>query len=64
MVASPEDSAIAFAAAWNEADAGSLAELFAEDADFVNVVALWWRTRTQIQDNHADGFRRMFPRPS
>ncbi|MEX5295678.1 SgcJ/EcaC family oxidoreductase, partial [Kocuria sp. CPCC 205268] len=47
------------AAAWNDADAGSLAELFAEDADFVNVVVLWWRTR--IQDDHAYGLRRMFP---
>ena len=30
--------------------------LFTEDADFVNVVGLWWRTRAQIRDNHAYGF--------
>lgn len=39
----------------------ALAALFTEDADFVNVVGLWWTTREQIRDNHAYGFRHMFP---
>lgn len=62
MIVSPEDIATGFAAAWNAADAQLLAECFTEDADFVNVVGLWWRSRTQIRDNHAYGFRYMFPR--
>ena len=61
MTTSPVDIATGFAAAWNAADAGLLSELFTEDADFVNVVGLWWRTRSQIRDNHAYGFRHMFP---
>jgi uncharacterized protein (TIGR02246 family) len=61
MTTSPEEVATRFAAAWNAADAGLLSELFTEDADFVNVVGLWWRTRAQIRDNHAYGFRHMFP---
>ncbi|MHA7288630.1 SgcJ/EcaC family oxidoreductase [Arthrobacter sp. MDT3-24] len=50
-----------FAAAWNAADPEALAALFVEDADFVNVVGLWWTNRHQIRENHAIGFRRMFP---
>jgi uncharacterized protein (TIGR02246 family) len=61
MTATPEEIATGFAAAWNAADAGLLSEFFTEDADFVNVVGLWWRTRAQIRDNHAYGFRHMFP---
>jgi uncharacterized protein (TIGR02246 family) len=61
MITSPEQIATGFAAAWNAADAGLLSELFTEDADFVNVVGLWWNTRSQIRDNHAYGFRHMFP---
>ena len=57
----PAAVAEAFAAAWNAADADALAELFAEDADFVNVVGVWWRRRRQIRVNHALGFRWMFP---
>lgn len=50
-----------FAAAWNAADPAALAALFVEDADFVNVVGLWWTNRRQIRDNHAYGFKHMFP---
>lgn len=50
----------AFAAAWAARDAGALAALFAEDADFVNVVGLWWRDRTAIERAHAYGLRRIF----
>ena len=57
----PAAVAEAFAAAWNAADADALADLFAEDADFVNVVGVWWRRRRQIRVNHALGFRWMFP---
>ena len=51
----------AFADAWNAGDATALAALFAEDADFVNVVGLWWSRREDIEAAHAYGFRRIFP---
>lgn len=61
MTASPRDIAEEFASAWNSADPDALAALFVEDADFVNVVGLWWTNRHQIRENHAIGFQRMFP---
>lgn len=57
---SPEGIAEGFATAWNAADAEALAELFVEDADFVNVVGLWWSSRTRIRAAHDYGFRRIF----
>jgi uncharacterized protein (TIGR02246 family) len=61
MTPSPRIIAEDFAAAWNAADPVALAALFVEDADFVNVVGLWWTSRRQIRDNHAYGFKHMFP---
>lgn len=59
--ASPAAVAEAFEAAWNAADADALADLFAEDADFVTVLGVWWTRRRQIRLDHARGFRWMFP---
>lgn len=56
----PENIATAFAEAWNAHDADRLAALFVPDADFVNVVGLWWRDRQQIRQAHAAGFERIF----
>lgn len=56
----PESVARRFVEAWNRADADALAEVFSEDADFVNVVGFWWHGRRQIRHNHAIGFRDMF----
>lgn len=56
----PAQVAEGFAEAWNAADAAALAELFAEDADFVNVVGLWWTSRRRIRAAHEYGFRRIF----
>ncbi|MCT9869688.1 SgcJ/EcaC family oxidoreductase [Paenarthrobacter aurescens] len=61
MTPSPRDVADGFARAWNVADPVALAGLFVEDADFVNVVGMWWNNRRQIQFNHDYGFRHMFP---
>lgn len=55
-----EDIAQRFATAWNSADADALASLFTEDADFVNVVGLWWSSRDRIRSAHEYGFRRIF----
>ena len=49
-----------FAAAWNGGEAAAIAALFADDADFVNVVGLWWRRRRDIEKAHAYGFERIF----
>jgi uncharacterized protein (TIGR02246 family) len=42
-----------FAEAWNRHDMKALSMLFAEDADFVNVVGLWWKGRSEIEKQHA-----------
>jgi uncharacterized protein (TIGR02246 family) len=42
----------AFIDAWNRHDMKALAALFAEDADFVNVIGLHWRGRAEIEKNH------------
>lgn len=56
----PEQIAEEFARAWNAADAAALAALFVADADFVNVVGLWWEDRDFIRAAHNYGFRRIF----
>ena len=55
-----EDVPAAFIAAWNRHDMAALAALFTEDAEFVNVVGLWWRTRAEIEAAHAATHATMF----
>lgn len=43
----------AFADAWNRHDMEAFGEIFAPDADFVNVTGTWWSGRTAIERNHA-----------
>ena len=45
MFESGEAVVRAFFDRWNAGDADGIGALFAEDADFVNVVGLWWRSR-------------------
>ncbi len=49
-----------FAEAWNEHDAASIAALFVDDADFVNVVGIWWEDRSAIERAHAYGLDTIF----
>ena len=49
-----------FVEAWNANDADALAGVFVEDAEFVNVVGLWWHDRDHIRQAHAYGFRKIF----
>ncbi|TDS82954.1 uncharacterized protein (TIGR02246 family) [Nesterenkonia aurantiaca] len=56
----PGGIAEGFAEAWNRADAEALAALFVEDADFVNVVGLWWTNRRRIRTAHEYGFAKIF----
>lgn len=61
LLKTPEDIVAGWQDAWNLADAAALAELFAEDAEFVNVVGLWWHDRKNIYTAHAFGFTHIFP---
>ncbi len=38
---------------WNRHDMDAFARLFAADAQFVNVVGLWWKGRDEIKGAHA-----------
>ena len=59
-VSSPEEVPRAFVRAWMARDAAALAALFAPDADFVNVVGLWWEDRAAIEAAHDYGLRVIF----
>lgn len=41
-----------FAECWNRHDMPAFAALFAPDAEFVNVVGLWWKGREEIRRAH------------
>ncbi len=56
----PEEVPERFVAAWNRRDADGIAELFDEDAEFVNVTGLWWHDREAIRRAHAYGLERIF----
>jgi uncharacterized protein (TIGR02246 family) len=49
-----------FADAWNRHDMDALANLFAEDADFVNVRGARWIGRPAIKGNHAAAHATIF----
>ena len=50
----------AFADTWNRHDMAAFAELFAHDAEFVNVVGLWWKGATEIKAAHEFAHATMF----
>ena len=50
----------AFAEAWNRHDMEEFAELFAPDAEFVNVVGMWWKGRAEIKAAHEFTHSTMF----
>lgn len=49
-----------FVKAWMQRDAEFLASLFTQDAEFVNVVGLWWHNKDDIRKAHAYGFENIF----
>ena len=53
-VRTPEEVPDGFAVAWNRHDMKALAGLFADRADFVNVIGLHWRGRGEIERAHAE----------
>ncbi len=48
-----ERLAASFTDSWNSHDMAQFARLFAHDADFVNVVGMWWKNREEIEKAHA-----------
>jgi uncharacterized protein (TIGR02246 family) len=46
--------------AWNRHDMKAWANLFTEDADFVNVAGWWWKGRTEIEKKHTDAHAFLF----
>lgn len=50
----------AFADCWNRHDMAAFARLFAPDAEFVNVVGLWWKGREEIKAAHEHTHATMF----
>lgn len=49
-----------YEAAWNSHDMKALGKLFAEDAEFINVVGMHWRGRADIVAAHAAFHETMF----
>jgi len=58
--AAPEDIPRIFTEAWNARRADRLAALFEEDADFINVVGIWWENRADIEKAHDYGLKVIF----
>lgn len=60
-ITEPAEMPALFVQAWNKKDDGMLASLFADDAEFINVVGLWWHNRKDIHKAHKYGFEKIFP---
>lgn len=56
----PEEIPALFVKYWNERQAAGIASLFKEDAEFVNVVGLWWHNRQDIYKAHDYGLKVIF----
>lgn len=56
----PEDIPRLFVKYWNQRNTKGIAGLFAEDAEFVNVVGLWWHNRESIYRAHDYGLKKIF----
>lgn len=56
----PKDIPYRFAEAWNVYNPDGIANLFTEDADFVNVTGKWWNNKTDIWKAHDFGLRIIF----
>lgn len=61
-LAAPEDFARAFASAWSRRDAGLMADLFAEDADFLTLTGHWAEGRKAISETLAGELAGAFAR--
>lgn len=57
----PEELVEIFVDNWNKRRADLMVEIFEEDADFINVVGLWWHNRKDIFKAHDYGLKTIFP---
>lgn len=60
-VIQPQEIPARFVEAWNRKDARAIADLFTENADFVNVVGIWWQNSEEIYKAHEYGLSVIFP---
>jgi uncharacterized protein (TIGR02246 family) len=51
-------------ASWNAHDATGYAALFTEDADVVNVLGWWWKSRAELEENLGIAFKSVFAHSS
>lgn len=56
----PETLVDGFLRSWNSHDMKAFADLFTEDADFVNVAGMWWKGRPEIQARHEESHATRF----
>ncbi|PIL18095.1 hypothetical protein P775_21985 [Puniceibacterium antarcticum] len=59
-VTDPADFPAAISTAWASRNGAFVGALFAEDADFVNVVGLWWHRREDIARAHGYALKSFF----
>ncbi len=57
---SPKSVVFRFQHAWNNHNADELANVFVDDAHFINVTGLWWSNKDQIRKAHLFGFENIF----
>ncbi len=57
---SPEEIPERFVSGWNNRDVDEMMSAFAEDAEFVNVVGLWWHNIDEIRKAHDYGLEVIF----
>lgn len=56
----PEEIPQLFVRAWNERKPEKIADLFFDQAEFVNVVGMWWHTKEEIFKAHKYGLEVIF----
>lgn len=56
----PEELPKRFVSGWNNRNVDELVSIFTHDAEFVNVVGLWWHNKAEIRQAHDYGLRQIF----
>lgn len=59
-VTDPKEIPVRFGEAWNHNNARGIADLFFDDADFVNVTGKWWNHKEEIFKAHDFGLKIIF----
>lgn len=57
---SPEAIPNRFVEGWNNRDVDEMMSAFTDDAEFINVVGLWWHNKDQIRKAHDYGLKVIF----